>query len=299
MFSISTAHAGVLEQPVVGGRVVEPGAFPDVVAVFGADGSLCTGTLLEADLVLTAAHCIEGDPIEVIVGSVDLARPGGDHRRVKWARAYPDWLAKFDVGIIMLENPVAAKARGIVQGCSRDRLRAGMPLQVVGFGLTTKSGTGDNTRLRQATVPVVDPTCTSDPACEPAVAPGGEFIAGGHGTDSCFGDSGGPVFIQTARGPALLGVVSRGLASWSEPCGGGGIYVRADKVVAWIQNVSGRKVARVPCDEPADAAGEAAEAAGCNASGALQAGFALYYAVLVLVCLRGRRRRQSCKDGRG
>jgi secreted trypsin-like serine protease len=298
LLSFRAAHASALGQPVVGGKVVERGAFPDVVAVLGADGGLCTGTLLEADLVLTAAHCIESDPIEVIVGSVDLARPDGQRRRVKGTRAYPDWIDTYDIGIVMLENPVAAKARGIVQGCARDRLQVGLPLQLVGFGLTAKTGAGDNTRLRHATVPVVDGSCTSDPACAQAVAPGGEFIAGGHGTDSCFGDSGGPVYIETARGPALIGVVSRSTATWSDPCGSGGVYVRADQVVAWIQNVSGRKVARVPCDEPADAPGDHRDAGGCNVSAA-QNGFTLYYAVLVWFALRRARSRGVRPRGGG
>ena len=288
----AVAHAGSLDAPVVGGDVVPAGAFPDVVAVLGADGGLCSGTLIDADLVLTAGHCIEMDPIEVIVGSVDLARPDGERRRVKWTRAYPDWINSYDVGVIMLEHPVFTQPRAIAQGCAtRDRWKPGAPLHVIGFGLTTRAGTGDNTRLHQATVPLLDGTCTSDAACQPSIAPNGELIAGGTGTDACFGDSGGPLMIQTAHGPALIGVVSRGMATWGDPCGDGGIYVRADKVVTWIQNVSNRKLKRTACDEPADQAGTAEPSGGCNAA-AVQSGFTLYYAALVLFGLRRARRRR-------
>jgi len=290
------ARAGSLDAPVVGGTDVEPGAFPDVVAIVGADGSLCSGTLLAADLVLTAGHCIGGDPIEVIVGSVDLAKPDGDRRRAQWARAYPSWETTYDVGLVMLEDPVAAKPRAIAQSCtSRDRFKPGLPLQLVGFGLTTQEGTGDNTRLRQAMVPLVDPACTTDPTCASAVAPNGEFIAGGQGVDACFGDSGGPVYIETGRGLALLGVVSRGLASSALPCGEGGVFVRADKVVAWIERVSGRKVERGACDAPADAAGGEVDIGGCNAVGALPSTFALIYSALVIAGLRRARRRQTAR----
>ncbi len=292
------ARAGTLDVPVVGGTAVKPGAFPDVVAVLGADGSMCSGTLIAADLVLTAGHCIEGDPIEVIIGSIDLVRPDGDRRRVKWARAYPDWLDSYDVGLVMLENPVSQKARAIAQRCGgRDVFKAGLPLRLVGFGLTTTSGQGDNTRLHEAVLPLVDTTCTSDPSCNAAVAPGGEFTAGGRGTDACFGDSGGPVYIETPNGKALIGVVSRGLVSWTEPCASGGVYVRADKVVAWIERVSGRKVDRLACYDPADADDhEVLDAAVCNAAGAasaraLQSGFAISCAVLLMVGLRRRRLR--------
>jgi secreted trypsin-like serine protease len=290
----SSARAGSSASPIVGGTAVPFGAWPDVVAIFGETGELCTGTLIAADLVLTAGHCIEMRPREVVIGSIDLARPDGDVRGVKWARAYPDWLERYDIGIVMLEHPVDAPERAIAQRCTaRGALAAGLPLQVVGFGLTTKSGTGDNTRLHQATVLVVDPTCTSDPACVRAVAPGGEFVAGGHGADACFGDSGGPAYIMTAHGPALLGVVSRGLATFDAPCGGGGIYVRADRVVAWIESVSDRKLDRVPCDLPADAPG-AVEPGGCNAAfGSVHSVLAIGYGLLVALALRRARWRSG------
>src|SRR5262245_4544078 len=98
----SSAFAGPLESPVVGGTLAPKGAWPEVVAVVMRDGSMCSGTLLGADLVLTAAHCIEGDPYEVISGSIDLASPEGERRDVKWSRAYPDWRDKYDVGVVML-----------------------------------------------------------------------------------------------------------------------------------------------------------------------------------------------------
>lgn len=309
--STSPAAAGPSPAPIVGGTDAKPGDWPDVVAIVGEHGSLCTGTLLAADLVLTAGHCIEANPVEIIIGSVDLAKPGGERRAVKWSRAYPSWIDRYDIGVVMLENPVQAKQRAVAQGCTaKPQFDTGFPLQVVGFGLTTPSGTGDNTRLHQATVPIVDATCTSDPSCIAAVAPGGELIAGGRGADTCFGDSGGPLYINTAKGPALLGVVSRGLVNWDEPCASGGVYVRADKVVSWIQSVSDRKIDRVPCDLPTDDGGGrddgdggddagsgGLEPGGCSAvggtAGAMQSGLALCYAALVVLGLRRRRARRS------
>lgn len=306
------ASAGPLSSPVVGGRPVEFGEWPDVVAILAQDGGLCSGTLLGADLVVTAAHCIEAGPREVVVGSIDLARPDGQRRAVKWARAYPSWVDGYDVGVVMLENPVFAKQRAIAQGCTAARrLVPGTPLEVVGFGLATRAATDENTRLRAATIEVVDADCTHDPACVPAVAPHGEFTAGGNGADACFGDSGGPVYIATASGPALVGIVSRGLATFGDPCGDGGVFVRADKVVAWIQSVSGRRIDRVPCDAPADDAGDgddpgggdALGAGGCNAAGAeagglVQAGLATLYALAYIAAMRRSRQRSRWRRAR-
>ncbi len=293
--SVADATAGPLESPVVGGTLAHRGDWPDVVAVLMEDGSLCSGTLIGADLVLTAAHCIEGRPVEVIIGSIDLVEPDGQRRAVKWSKAYPGWTESYDVGVVMLENPVFAKQRAVAKGCTAHELARGTRMQIVGFGQTTEGATDNNTRLHAAVLEMVDATCTLDPACEPSIAPGGEFVAGGHGADACFGDSGGPVYISTQAGPALIGVVSRGLATFGKPCGDGGVFVRADKVVAWVESVTGRKVDRVPCELPADG-DDAREPAGggCSAAGgALESGLALYYA---LVCAWGMRR--SRRGGR-
>jgi len=238
---------------VVGGSLVPRGRWPDVVAVIGRDG-FCTGTLIARDVVLTAGHCIEAKPYEVVIDTIDYGRPGGEHIRVTWARAYPNWEQRYDVGVLMLDQPATyAKPRIVTSACTaRALLETNTPVEIVGFGLVTAEGLDDNTRLHQATVPITDPTCMLDPACNPGVAPHGEFMAGGHGADSCFGDSGGPVYIDTqdGHGHALVGIVSRGLALPAAPCGNGGVYVRVDKVISWIQSITGRTVTRTSCSAP-------------------------------------------------
>ena len=99
--------------------------------------------------------------------------------------------------------------------------------------------------------PVVDPDCSGGNGCNPQVAPGGEFVAGGGGTDSCFGDSGGPVYLDTPRGAVVIGAVSRGVDGAATPCGGGGIYVRTDKVIAWIEETAARAIAKDDCSAEA------------------------------------------------
>jgi len=290
--SLSSIPSARADEAVVGGSPVPRGRWPDVVAVLMRDG-VCTGTLIAPDVVLTAGHCIDAGPIEVIVDTIDYGRPGGERIRVAWARAYPDWSRRYDVGVLMLDQPATfAKPRLVTSACTaRDHLAIGKPVDIVGFGLATSTGLDDNTRLNQATVPITDPTCTRDPACEPSIAPHGEFVAGGHGADSCFGDSGGPVFVQTREGRALIGVVSRGLVLPAAPCGNGGVYVRVDKVIAWVQSVTGRKLARTTCEGRGDAPDEVEEG-GCAAGTGLGAGAALVLLVWAwLLHRRGRAER--------
>src|SRR4030095_12862362 len=53
---------------VIGGTEVPAGKWPDAVAVLGAQGS-CTGTLIAPDVVLTAGHCAEVNPTQIIANT--------------------------------------------------------------------------------------------------------------------------------------------------------------------------------------------------------------------------------------
>lgn len=290
---VGAAHAQ--PAPIVGGSASPADKWNDVVAVIAKTGS-CSGTLIAPDVVLTAGHCIELEPYEVITNTTNFARPGGDHIPVKWARAYPDWAYRYDVGVLMLEHVARPRPRPIAAAChTNSRLLGGAPVTIVGFGLVTTTGTDDNTRLHEATAPVLDPQCASAPGCEPNVRPNGEFTAGGRGTDSCFGDSGGPAFLDTAAGPALVGVVSRGLALPGQPCGNGGVYVRADKVVSWAQSVTDRQFVRTTCDGERDDRGDDPgvgddESGGCTATHGPRPQSAAFGLLIAVSVLRRRRK---------
>ncbi|MGE5182825.1 MAG: S1 family peptidase [Acidobacteriota bacterium] len=285
----SPALAGTVDAPVVGGHAATLGEWPEVALVV-APQALCTGTLVASDVVLTAGHCIDTHPFEVLIGTVDYAHPGGEKIAVASAVAYPDWQHAYDVGVLVLAHPATAKPRAIAGACTiREHLTGGARVQLVGFGLTTASGTGDNSKLNEAMLAVTDARCTESPACNTAIAPDGEFAAGGRGTDSCFGDSGGPIYVPTAHGAALAGVVSRGLGTQGAPCGGGGVYERADKVVKWIEQTTHRTLARTVCDSKADEQagdGDAEAGGGCSAGGGLAGGALLALAGLGMLARR-------------
>ena len=285
----SPALAGALDTPVVGGHAAQPGEWPEVALVV-APNALCSGTLVAPDVVLTAGHCIEAHPFEVIVGTTDYSKPGGEKIPVASAIAYPDWQHQYDVGVLLLAHPSTARPRAIAATCTADdHVKNGALVRVVGFGLTTAAGTGSNSLLEEATLPITDATCTRDAACNPAIAPGGELAAGGRGTDSCFGDSGGPLYVDVLRNAPLLGVVSRGEANAGQPCAGGGVYVRADKIAHWIEQTTHRTLARSTCSGKADGEGDESATTGCSAGGELAGGLLLLVASAWLLALWRRR----------
>jgi len=280
--------------PIVGGTNTRSKDWPDVVGVLGTKG-MCTGTLIAPDVVLTAGHCIGIEPIYVVTHA-DSLEPGapGENIEVKWARAYPDWEDRFDVGVIMLQRMARTKPRAIATAClANERLGAGAPVTIVGYGLIAPDASDANTRLHVARIPVTDPYCEHAPGCSRTAWPKGEFAAGGRGTDACYGDSGGPAYLETPSGFALAGVVSRALNIPGLPCGNGGIYTRADKVVAWIQSVTERRLERVACDSPGDDPDETDDAVDASEGCAAQRGTGTGFFALVVLSLAFANRRRT------
>lgn len=234
--------------PVINGTAVPAGKWPDAVAVLSAQGS-CTGTLIAPDVVLTAGHCANPAPTTVIANTTNYNGTGGIRATVKSVTAYPNWESTYDIAVIVLNTPITGVTpRPVGAPCTFQSFNDNMMVHLVGFGLTDTAGQGDNTTLREANAPIIDADCsTTGKGCSAGALPAGEFIAGGSGTDSCFGDSGGPVYLDTPRGTVVVGAVSRGLDNAATPCGGGGIYVRTDKMLQWIETTAGKPVSKDSC----------------------------------------------------
>lgn len=294
LVATTTVFAGT--PPVVGGSTVPSGKWPDAVAVLGAKG-MCTGTLIAPTVVVTAGHCAGIEANQVIANTTDYASGGGARANIKSVTAYPDWKNTFDVSVIVLETPIAGiEPRAVGTACTFTTFTTASHVHLVGFGRTTETGSGGNTQLHEAMASVRDPDCSKGLGCEPAIAPGGEFVAGGDGTDSCFGDSGGPVYLDTASGQVLIGAVSRGVDGSSSVCGGGGIYVRTDKIVDWLEATAKTTITKNACaaqpssdgsDSGSSSAGAGTDAGGCAAS---SPSFALAPFAALLLLLRRRRR---------
>jgi MYXO-CTERM domain-containing protein len=301
LIATSTAYAEDTSSPIdapkqdankaiVGGTEVQPGQWPDAVAVLGKSGT-CTGTLIAPDVVLTAGHCANIEPVQVVANTIDYAQSEGVRSHVAKTVAYPSWQTSYDVAVLVLVSPIqGVEPRKVGTSCTFDKFSRETPVRLVGFGATDMSGAATNTLLRQAMTAVTDPECVGGNGCKKAIAPGGEFVAGGTGNaDSCFGDSGGPVYLDTAGGPIVIGAVSRGVDNADTPCGAGGIYVRTDKLVDWLVETTDRDIALDSCDTTYasdEIPSGQTEEVGCSAT----RGGAGLGAIALLMLLRRRRR---------
>jgi secreted trypsin-like serine protease len=59
--------------------------------------------------------------------------------------------------------------------------------------------------------------------------------------DSCYGDSGGPLYVPTEEGDFLVGLVSRGRSDVERDCGDGGVYTLLSAYLPWIAEVAGSR----------------------------------------------------------
>jgi hypothetical protein len=241
-------------QAIVGGSATTGGehAYPWQVAVISTPDEeqqwLCGGTLVDADLVLTAAHCVIDDtgrilvPDEVKVLSGNTSLSHTTFTQVSDVALYPELdLAATPSGVpsgdlALLRLPVAATGGApleVVGAEEADRWEPGDSLRITGWGVTSASSTQVPDVLRWANVQrFADALCASDYGQD--FLPTTMICAGvpQGGVDTCSGDSGGPIAAALTSptqltNPAAWRLV--GVTSWGSGCGNAdfpGVYAR-------------------------------------------------------------------------
>jgi secreted trypsin-like serine protease len=247
------AIAQAVAAPIVGGHDAAAGAWPDAVAVLVGGALHCGGVLVAPDVVVTAGHCLgmagsslDPPPDHVLIGATRLSQPGdGETVAVATAIAHPDVVHDLDVGVLILAQPSTRAPRTLATGWAAAEQYAGAAVTIVGWGVTSPAGTTASDAQQEATIAIVEASCASTAlGCRAALMPGGELRAGGAGTDACYGDSGGPLYVRAADGTYLGATTYAGYVSPGATCGDGGIYERADRAIAWIEQASGRALPR-------------------------------------------------------
>lgn len=247
--------SGPSSSRIIGGKATESCQHPSAVLLPIGEGnkvtSICTGSLVHPEIVITAGHCNEG--ILAAAFTEDIKELGKAAPKklvgVEYCKSHPDWngekpeLSKhIDFSFCKLKSPVLdVPPTPILMGCEIEALEEGTEVTVVGFGKAVADDDKSAGVKFEANVPFN------------GYSESGEAKLGETGKGLCNGDSGGPAYVKLPEskynkdaGWRVFGVTSYGsVNSETKECVGPGAVGMMHTFVEFVEKESGIDI--TPC----------------------------------------------------
>lgn len=211
---------------------------------------ICSGTMIGCDTFLTAAHCVE-DSLNPSHYGVFLQHAG--FFAVSSVTIHPSYsFPVADVAVLKLTQPVTGVAPTAINTVAKPAF--GTSGVIAGFGRT--SGTNDETGLKYygnvslascSGAGVSDTTSVCWQFSDPLGAPGSN-------SNTCNGDSGGPLFVDMGAGPVVAGVTSGGISDDCMPTDQS-FDTNVHHYRTWIEQLGGADLTNTTCGSIPQAGG--------------------------------------------
>lgn len=239
--SLSSDKDTAVGKRIIGGKEAKPGSWPWMVMLKKSDRVKCGGSILSKELILTAAHCLQGEKDltkwKVYVGKHHKDRTDITERVHTIKRVIPH--EKFDIktlnndiALLILKEPLRF-TEYVSPICLPPRtMLDDSTCFSTGWGET--KGTGHDDVLKevrlQRKLPIL---CARFLYTIGRSSLRNVFCAGRLNADACYGDSGGPYSCKSRGRWYIKGVVSSG-ADCGQP-GWPGIYINVQRYLKWIR----------------------------------------------------------------
>ncbi|XP_070282252.1 transmembrane protease serine 13 isoform X1 [Myotis yumanensis] len=244
--SLQCSHCGLraMTGRIVGGALAPESKWPWQVSLHYGTTHICGGTLIDAQWVLTAAHCffvtrekiLEGWKVYAGTNNLQQLPEAASISQIIINGNYSDEQDDYDIALMRLSKPLALSAH-IHPAClpmHGQTFSLNETCWITGFGKTRETDEKTSPFLREVQVGLIDfRKCNDflvyDSYLTPRMMCAGDLRGG---RDSCQGDSGGPLVCEQNGRWYLAGVTS-----WGTGCGQRnkpGVYTKVTELLPWI-----------------------------------------------------------------